>query len=267
MIVVQISIQSQNQVISECEPRILCILPCLPSELKIETLQSIWKQTVPVTFTVILTEKVRMKHFPSKMSHILNNGLEHIKLEDFDYILRVDSDITLPENFLEKNLKNDPDACGYGYAQLIKISSFVTHMDGKFNKEHDDSYVLFKFMSENLNVKEKYDVHPVLKRHAGVHHGYGYFINRGKDFYKMGFEPVHILCHPITCHAFDLFSIIGFFIASFRQIHKFDFADFITYRQLKWVKNPRNMLNLVKSVEFNFLQLVRKIKNKMLGRM
>ncbi len=34
---------------------------------------------------------------------------------------------------------------GYGYAQLIDVKSFIKCMNGKFNPEHDDGYIIEKF--------------------------------------------------------------------------------------------------------------------------
>jgi len=52
--------------------------------------------------------------------------LEHVNLEDYDYLLRVDADIILPKRFIEENLKAEADYVGKaGYCMLIKVSPFL----------------------------------------------------------------------------------------------------------------------------------------------
>jgi hypothetical protein len=80
----------------------------LPNEIEIDTLQSIFSQSIPVTTTLLLTEKVTEKiSFPAKISKILNSMIEFVRIEKFDYILRVDADVILPQNFIEKILSLD----------------------------------------------------------------------------------------------------------------------------------------------------------------
>ncbi len=80
----------------------------MPNEIEIDTLQSIFSQSIPVTTTLLLTEKVTEKiSFPAKISKILNSMIEFVRIEKFDYILRVDADVILPQNFIEKILSLD----------------------------------------------------------------------------------------------------------------------------------------------------------------
>lgn len=54
------------------------------------------------------------KTVAERVSKVLNEGLSHIRLEDFDYLLRVDGDVVLLHNFLEENLKGKPDPMRWG---------------------------------------------------------------------------------------------------------------------------------------------------------
>jgi len=211
--------------------KILCVIPSLPSDLHFSTIQSILTQTVPVHMILILPCEVKGKTVAEKLSKVLNEGLSHIKLEDFDYILRVDGDVILPCNFLEENLKGEPDLCtGAGYAMLIKVKTFIRIMRSKFHPENDDSYTFYKFMKTGCKVI-KYRIRPVLLRKSGVHHGLKYFLNRGITMYKLGYEPFHVLA-SFRWASRNVFAVFGYFIALLRREKKFDVADYVWMKQV-----------------------------------
>jgi len=211
--------------------KILGVIPSLPDELNFLTIQSLLKQTIPVEMILILPKKVEGATIDEKLSTVLNQGLAHLKLESFDYILRVDSDVILPANFLEENLQEQPDLSGSaGYAMIIKTSTFIEVMKGKFHPESDDSYTYYKFMQEKCRV-QKNRVTPILIRPSGVHHGILYFLNRGKSMWKLGYEPIHVLMR-FRCKRYGVFVVFGYVLAFFGREKKFDVSDFVWRKQV-----------------------------------
>ena len=157
--------------------KVLCVIPSVPSHLNSATVSSILQQTYPVDMILILPRKVEGKTVAERVSKVLNEGLSHVRLEDFDYLLRVDGDVVLPHNFLEENLKGKPDLCGGArHAMLIKVSPFLKLMNGKFHPKSDDSYTVYKFMKEGCRIKKR-KVQPILLRQAGLHQGKIGFLN------------------------------------------------------------------------------------------
>lgn len=214
------------------EMKILCVIPSLPNELNFKTIKSILNQTCPVEMIVILPKKVEGHTIAEKLSKVLNGGLNHLKLESFDYVLRVDSDVMLPSNFLKENLKQQPDLSGSaGYAMLIKTSTFLRVMKGKFHPKSDDSYTSYKFMKENCKVY-KNQVKPVLTRPSGKHHGIKYFLDRGKAMYRLGYEPLHVLA-SFRWASGNIFAVFGYFVALLKCERKFDVADFVWQKQVR----------------------------------
>ncbi len=225
------------------EKRILCVIPSLPKDLNSLSIMSIINQTYPVEMLIVLPKEVARGTTSQKVSRVLNDGLSHVKLQDFDYLLRVDGDVVLPSNFLEENLRGEPDLCGgAGYAMLIKVKSFLKVMKGKFHSLSDDSYTCYKFMKEGFEpVKRR--VEPVRMRQKGLHHGTSYFAkprhqsilyfyHRGKGMHRLGYEPFHMfgrLRHSI----WNIFAVLGYFAAIVRREDRLDVADFVWRRQVR----------------------------------
>lgn len=194
-------------------------------------------QTLPVEMIVILPKKMQGSTIAEKLSKVLNDGLSHLKLESFDYILRVDSDTVLPASFLKENLKQQSDLSGdAGYAMIIKTSTFIQVMQGRFHPESDDSYTCYKFMQENRKV-QKNRVKAILLRPSGVHHSIEYFVNRGTAMWKLGYEPLHVLM-SWRWEWRNIFTVYGYLRAILRGTKRHDIAKFV------WNKQVRRLLRL-----------------------
>jgi len=203
-------------------PRIICVIPALPSEVKLSTLRSIFSQTIPVDYTILLTKKVQEKlRFPVKISLVLNEMLKDLKLENFDYLLRVDTDTVLPDNFIEENLKLDLDVLGWGCAELVKIDPFLKVMGGQFHPEHDDGYIHVKMRQVGLkSSQEGYAVKPICIREPGKHHGNNWFFAQGVLDYQYGFDPAGTL--------YNAFAVFGL-----------RYAPSVVYGYIYGVINPK----------------------------
>ena len=214
-------------------PKVLCIIPSLPEDLHPLTVKSILEQSFPIEMLVILPKKVQGETVAAKVSKVLNEGLQHIKLEDFDYILRIDGDVVLPPNFLEEALKEEPDLYGgAGYAMLIKVKSFLRVMNGRFHPESDDSYTIYKFMQSGCNFIKRRKVEPILLRKSGRHHGVKYYVARGEIMYKVGYEPFHVLT-SFRWDLWNIFAVFGYFYALVTRKRRFDVADYVWYKQVR----------------------------------
>ena len=160
--------------------------------------------------------------------------IEFVKIEKFDYLLRVDADTILPKDFIEKNIASGNRAMGYGYAQLIEVKSFIKCMDGKFNPEHDDGYIIEKFKFCGVSASWDYVVKPILKREMGNHHGSEWFLAQGELKYKYGWEPLSLGIYAFkNFGVYTIFEILGFFNALFKRKKRFDVAVKIMERQFQ----------------------------------
>ena len=230
-------------------PHILCLIPVLPSELRIETLRSIINQTMPVDCVVLATEKAPSNlEFPAKISWVLNGVLESFRLECFDYVLRVDSDTVLPIDFIEKNIALGCGVVGFGPAQLIKVNVFNECMGGRFHRVHDDGYPLVKFQQCGYKVSRNYAAEPFIQRKPGFHHGYNWFVVQGGLHYRYGYDPIGELLVVLykwrQYHPYGLFFLVGYFKALLLNKKRFDVAQTILYQHLNKYKHPSRFFKL-----------------------
>jgi hypothetical protein len=233
-------------------PRILCVIPALPSEIKLETLRSIFNQTIPINHTVLLTEKIEEKLlFPAKISRVLNNMFENLKLENYDYILRVDADTVLPLNFVEGNLKQNCEVVGYGPAQLIKVDSFQKCMGGRMHPDHDDGYFFVKYPQCNLSATLKYNVEPVIRRKSGFHQGTSWFLSQGELHFRYGYDLFHecfvVFLKWRNYHPYGIFFLAGYFRALFQRKKRFDVADAILAHNLLKYRHPSRFFRFART--------------------
>lgn len=223
--------------------RILCIVPSLAQNLNPETIRSILNQTYPIEMLAILPKKINKPTINDRITQVLNDGLANINLESFDYLLRIDGDVTISSNFIEENLKADADCCGKsGYAMLIKVSTFLRLMNGRFSKISDDTYLGLKFMKEGAKVVN-------LRAHAEhsstTAHPLSDYILRGKTLYKVGYEPVHMI-HECLLHVHyitlkDCFTVLTYFGSVIKRIPKSDVAGYVFNYQVKRLFRLRNL--------------------------
>jgi len=230
--------------------KILVVIPTLTDD-PMETIESVVGQTVEVSkILVAVGSKLLYRRLAEanldnveyvyvkpnfrdpvgkRVAAALNVALSKVRLGDYDYLLRVDADTTLPCRFLEENLKADVDCVGRaGYAMLIKMDSFIKYFNGRFVEiGSEDSYIVLKLLSQGRDVIS-WMLPPRLKRMSGVHHPWRYYFVRGVEMYKLGYEPFHVLrtlLHDIR----SLFMVLGYFICMLRRVERYEFAGW-TFR-------------------------------------
>lgn len=98
-----------------------------------------------------------------RVAKALNHLLSRESIREYNYLLRVDADVILPQFFLEANLKLDADYVGRaGYAMLLKVDTFIKFF-GKFPEiPAEDSYIGLKLIAYSANVKP-YALPPILR--------------------------------------------------------------------------------------------------------
>jgi hypothetical protein len=206
--------------------KILCLVPSLPEDLNSECANAILYQTVPVTDTFLLLKRLRGGTLSSRVSYVLNKALQTVNLQDYDYLLRVDGDTVLKPNWLKTALESNMDLYGgWGFAMLIRVKPFLELMNGRFNNESDDSYIIHRFCREGLKV---YATHKAALLTTRKHkHNKSDQMFCGTIYYKMGYEPLHALAFLVTNRGFkDMWLLwTGYLISWLRHERKFDFAS------------------------------------------
>jgi len=214
--------------------KILCVILSLPQHLKYETIRSVMNQTIPVDMIVLLTKKSSKLTIAERIPDLLNEGYSHIKLEDFDYILRLDGDTILKETFLERNLEGNPDLRGSGYAHLIKVEPFLELMNGRYSYIAEDAYLNAKFKQYGKNVggllEEPF---PSGNRPFDAK----YFVDRGRIMYLLGWVPLHVVMFMFRNNGKEWYKYIfavGSYLLSFLvKPPKFDVAEFVWNYQVR----------------------------------
>jgi hypothetical protein len=231
------------------KPKVCVLVPVLPMEVRGDVLRSIALQSVEPNCIILLTKKVREKlPFPAKMSVVLNEMLGRLKLEYFDYLLRVDADTVLPSNFIEENIKGGFDAVGEGYAQLIRVAAFREYCGGRFHPDHDDGYILVKFAQLGLKVSHTgYIIKPIVERVPGIHQGSSWFVAQGDLKYRYGWEPSALLFNLFMNRCqFSIFELYGYFLALVKHKKRFDVSAAILDKQLMKYRHPTRFARLPK---------------------
>lgn len=223
--------------------KILCVLPCLPEDLNVNALKALnalFSQTYPIDTFIIISKKFESNTVMERVAQATNNALSHIRLEDFDYILKANIDVILPTNFIEMNLRNNPDFCGIS-EQLIKVKPFIELCNGKVFSQSDDTYQRLLFKLHGLKVTKSQT--PLIRRRSGAKHGLNYFVLRGINIYQLGYEPLHFFADMIFDVKEDVRNIVclfGYALACLRQQKKFDIASDVWNHQIRGLEKLWN---------------------------
>ncbi|MCD6530481.1 glycosyltransferase family 2 protein [Candidatus Bathyarchaeota archaeon] len=169
-----------------------------------------------------------------RVAKALNYALKKVKVEDYDYILRVDADIKLPPDFIEKNLEIDAEIVGKaGYAMLIKTKSFLKIFNGRFPEvPAEDSFLNLSLMSRKRKV-EDWRTPPILLKQSRKKHSWRYYFHRGEAMYKLGYEPIHVAERARTYGLMNAFTVLGYFISVIKRKEKYEISRWVFKTQLK----------------------------------
>jgi hypothetical protein len=243
--------------------KIVAVVPTLNDDLT-ETVQSILDQSVEVSriFAVIGSKSlydelvVRLERaeciyvkpdfsqpLGKRVAVAINTALAKVNVEEYDYVLKVDADVVLPRDFVKENLSNLPDFVGSGgSAMLFNSHRFLEAFGGKYPEVvADDAYLASKFLYEGYTVK-RWLCSPRFKIREKGHHSYRHGLQRGIEWYKLGFEPVHIFSYlrefvyDMQKRAFSMhrfFPVVGYFLAALRGVERYEFASWIFMMQVR----------------------------------
>lgn len=244
--------------------RILALIPTL-NEDPIKTVESILKQSVEVSKIIVIvggkelykklmsnslerTEYIYVKPdfrqpLGKRVGAAINTALVKVNFKEYDYILKVDAEITLPRDFVEENLQEAPDFVGSGgFAMLFKTSAFLKVLGGRYPEVMaDDTYLALDFLYKGCTVKRWKRAPDVVVREKG-HHSYRHHFNAGIELYRLGYEPVHVfeflrgLFQDVFKGRIEIarvLPIFGYFSAVLRRIERYEFAAWIFRMQVR----------------------------------
>jgi hypothetical protein len=214
--------------------KILCVILSLPEHLRFQTIQSVLAQSVPVDMIALLTKKSDRPSITERISDASNEGISHINLSDFDYLLRLDGDTVLGRDFIKNNLAGEPDSVGCGYAMLIKVKPFLELMGGKFHPQSDDTYLNDNFLQHG----KTWTQYKELPLYAALHSGAetNYYLDKGKLMYILGWTPVHVASNVLWLYGRrwrSIFVVGGYLLSWLKRAEKLDVADFVKAYQVR----------------------------------
>jgi glycosyltransferase involved in cell wall biosynthesis len=236
-------------------PKILAVIPTLDDD-PTDTIKSLLRQTVKVSKIIVAVGSLKLYRrlissygdnvaefiyvkpnfqdpLGKRVAAALNCALSKVRLSEYDYLLRVDADTILPSRFIEENLKVKADYVGKaGYAMLLKMDCFIKVFNGRFVEvAAEDSYIGLKLLSLGYAVKP-WALPPFLKRKSGSHHSWRYYLTRGIEMYKLGYEPIHVI-EVLRRDLRNVFTVVGYMLTIFSRRRRYDIAGWVFKAQLR----------------------------------
>jgi hypothetical protein len=113
---------------------------------------------------------------------------------------------------------------------LIKVSAFLEVFNGRFAEvAADDTYLGLEFRMRGYLVKV-WRVPPMLRKKRP--HSYRWYLTRGAEMYKMGYEPVHVL-ERVRQDLRGILYSCGYASAMFEGVKKYDLAPWVFRAQIR----------------------------------
>jgi hypothetical protein len=182
---------------------------------------------------MFLTKKSKLPSLIQRIADAENDGLSHVNLSRFDYILKVDGDTILSKDFVKNNLIGDPDVVGGGSAMLIKVSAFNEVMNGKFYAECEDPYIRVKFQMAHKKVRGYREAPLYIGYHPLEVH---YFAELGRMYYRLGWTPAHMasmIFEEPPRNLKKIFIVLSYFVACLTKPKKMDTFNFVRAYQTR----------------------------------
>jgi len=182
--------------------------------------------------------------------------------EEYDYMLKLDSDVYFDETFIEENIKAGYDLMGRGAAMIIKVKSFIKVFNHKWPiSPLDDVIVTEVFKAYGYKVLPWKWIKP-----AKLIREPSYDVSRtlrvGYELYRIGFPIVSelLLLYDRILKRRELAFIghlVGYLVALLRREKKYPFSNVI-------YDNHRNLLiNGGKEKILSYwIRLIKKVKVK-----
>ena len=144
---------------------------------------------------VVADKTFHDKNVGLRVAKAINAALESEDLSGFDWFLRVDGDVILSPDWIERSVASDADVIGRGgYSLLVRMKAFaaIGYRFPVFEKE--DSMLVLKLQSLGFKAIP-YVVKPKFLREPGrgTDRSLQTFFRNGVWSWQMGYEPVHLV--------------------------------------------------------------------------
>jgi len=122
-----------------------------------------------------------------RVAKAINRALEQVNLHLYDYLLKVDADVLMPHDYVERCLRLGADLVGLGPFMLVRMKPFLRLLGGRWPEvPADDAYVAMRFRAAGLKVAPWPQRLPVSKMGGN----WRYYYYRGFTDFEVGFDPL-----------------------------------------------------------------------------
>ncbi|MHA1617564.1 MAG: hypothetical protein ACTSX9_09685 [Candidatus Njordarchaeales archaeon] len=161
----------------------------------------------------------------------LTIALKKFLTEDYDYMLKLDSDIYFDEKFIEENTRAGYDLMGRGSGMIIKVKSFIETFDHTWPiSPLDDLIVTEVFKARGYKVLPWRWAHPAKIVKEPKYDAFRAF-RAGYEYYKIGFPILPEMMTTLERVKRREFAFvahpIGYFLALLRNEKKYPFSKTI----------------------------------------
>lgn len=245
--------------------RVLVLIPTL-NKLPRKTIETLLNQTLkPVRIIVISGKRLEIEDYSffsvdlvqiiydkpdmkmslgERVARALNKALDQVNISDYDFILKADSDIIFPPDFIERNLFSGYDLMGRGSGMLIKVKPFEKYMRGAFFEIIiDDVYLLRVFQIYGLKVLPWKWIHPAIILNEPSY-TWRRMLKIGEAYLRCGDTPILFILTTLMLiirkkSLTYIFMITGYINAR-KNKNKYPIAElWLIYNKDKWSRRSR----------------------------
>lgn len=235
-----LNMMTKKRMVSETMPKVLAIIAS--HESTEQTRLSLESQSIPPVQIAVADEVFHDRNVGIRVARAINSVLEWLDVSEFDWFLRVDGDILLPHDWIEKSVASGADVIGRGgYALLVRMSAFSA-VGYRFPVvENEDTMLVLKLQSLGFKAIP-YVVKPKFLREPrrGTDRSLLTFFHGGTWAWKSGYEPIHAVYNFISATKIRrnpryLLGIFGYFFSAFSRVEKWDegVTRFVRHEQLR----------------------------------
>ncbi len=184
---------------------------------------------------------VASKTYPDREHHVrvmraINDSLDSVNLDDYEYIVITAGDVEFPRNFLKDCMSSGIDVFAPGDVLCFTTQAFK-RLGGRVpNNPATDSYLTFLAMENGFKVRSANGMfHPL--RRVGTMRSPVAYLEYGKQAYCLGYEPAHLLFLALNAtlefrNPKFLIEPFGYAYALLRKKRKLDVASYVFRKQV-----------------------------------
>jgi hypothetical protein len=249
------------------ELRIAAIITTLDDD-PTETIESLLTQDVRVLKIIVVVGSERLYHHLSqtvsgvdllfvqpdfskslgiRLGKAINFALKKIRVDAYDFLLKLDADIVLPTEFLSRNLSVGADLVGQsGFSMLLRVRPFMKLLNGRWPEETaEDTYIAHLYSRHGYTVADLV-LSPLMNREGGFCYSWRYQLERGLSMYKLGCEPLHVLAAAAVDFKLNrrsIFLVFGYALAALKRVETYEFASWNFNKQVSLFFNIRALVS------------------------